>query len=42
MTMKLITTQRLLNKKDKSKEVMGDKEGSNIQPIGRGGLKQHG
>lgn len=43
MMMKLTTTQRLLtNKKDKSKEVMGEKEVSNIQPIGRGGLKQHG
>lgn len=33
MTMKLIMTQRLLRKKDKSKDVRGEKEGSNIQPI---------
>lgn len=39
--MKLTTTQRLFaSKKGKSKEVMGEKEVSNIPPIERG-LKQH-
>jgi len=41
MIMKLITTQGLLSKKAKPKKVMGEKEGFNIQPIGRGGFKQH-
>lgn len=40
--MKLIVISRLLNKKDNSKEVMKEEEGSNILPLERGGLKQHG
>lgn len=42
IAMKIITTQELFNKKDKSTEVMGEKENSNKKPTRRGGSKQHG
>lgn len=42
IAMKTITTEELLNKKDKSMEVMGEKEDSNKKPTRRGGSKQHG
>lgn len=41
IAMKIITTEELLNKKDKSTEVMGKKEDSNKKPTRRGS-KQHG
>lgn len=42
MAMKIVTTGELLNKKDKTTEVMGKKEDSNKKPTRRGGSKQHG
>lgn len=42
IAMKIITTQELLNKKDESTEVMGEKEDSNKKPTRRERSKQHG
>lgn len=40
IAMKIITTQELFKKKDKSREVMGEKEDSNKKTTRRGGSKQ--